>query len=82
MYPLNCHGIQAIFNRSTPPKLLLRLSSSLIAHALRSKLETDVLKNGISYFTSELLSWTLFNVVRGVLREFEAIKCVSKPSHS
>ncbi|XP_006454397.1 hypothetical protein AGABI2DRAFT_214397 [Agaricus bisporus var. bisporus H97] len=77
LFDSNSEGIEDTILRSTPPKLLLRLSSSLIAHALRSKLETDVLKNGISYFTSELLSWTLFNVVRGVLREFEAIKPVN-----
>lgn len=74
MYPLFNSLTQLFSERLTPPKLLLRLSTSLIAQALRSKLESDVLNNGISYFTSPLLCWTLFNVVRGILKEFESTK--------
>ena len=67
------------FVRSTPLKLLLRLSTSLITQALRSKLDPDILSNGVSYFTSPLLNWTLFNVVRGVLKESESSKWVPFP---
>ncbi|KAF9453745.1 hypothetical protein P691DRAFT_693777 [Macrolepiota fuliginosa MF-IS2] len=74
LFDSNSEGIEDTILRSTPPKLLLRLSTSLIAQALKSKLESDVLNNGISYFTSPLLCWTLFNVVRGILKEFESTK--------
>ncbi|KAF5355994.1 hypothetical protein D9756_003825 [Leucocoprinus leucothites] len=74
LFDSNSEGIEDTIIRSTPPKLLLRLSTSLIAQALRTKLDSDVLNNGVSYFTSSLLNWTLFNVIRGVLKEFESTR--------
>ncbi|KXN89959.1 Mediator of RNA polymerase II transcription subunit 5 [Leucoagaricus sp. SymC.cos] len=77
LFDSSSEGIEDTIIRSTPPKLLLRLSTTLIAQALRLKVETDVLNNGVSYFTSSLLNWTLFNVVRGIIKEFESTKPVN-----
>ncbi|KAJ3568067.1 hypothetical protein NP233_g5948 [Leucocoprinus birnbaumii] len=77
LFDTNSEGIEDNIIRSTPPRLLLRLSASLVAQALRSKLDPEVLNNGLSYFTSSLLNWTLFNVIRGVLKDFESSRLTS-----
>ncbi|KAL9716176.1 hypothetical protein Ac2012v2_000621 [Leucoagaricus gongylophorus] len=77
LFDSNSEGIEDNIIRSTPLKLLLRLSTSLITQALRSKLDPDILSNGLSYFTSPLLNWTLFNVLRGVLKESESSKSLN-----
>jgi len=52
---------------------LLKLAATLINTAFRlhvdRKIDLEVLNNGISYFTGDLLNWTLVGVIKSLLQE-------------
>ena len=45
------------------------------------KMDKEVLSNGISYYLSPLLNWTLAGVVRALLSEIQHQKCVRTMEH-
>jgi len=51
------------------------LAATLFSHAIRAysenKITSDVLTNGVTYFTSSLLNWTLVGVVQMLIKESE-----------
>ncbi|KAJ7597113.1 hypothetical protein C8J56DRAFT_851082 [Mycena floridula] len=64
-------GIEDGILRTTSPKTLLRISPLLFVRAIQSnaegKLDIEILRNGVSYFSSPLLSWTLCNVLESLM---------------
>lgn len=60
-------------DRSTKPRVLLRIAPMLISDAIhksvRKKIEKESLMSGLSYFTGPLLSWTLVAVIKNLVRE-------------
>lgn len=63
----------APYDSTTKPKTLLKLAATLINTAFRfhfdRKIDLEVLNNGISYFTGDLLNWTLVGVIKSLLQE-------------
>ncbi|KAH6917313.1 mediator complex subunit Med5-domain-containing protein [Coprinopsis sp. MPI-PUGE-AT-0042] len=66
-------GIEDSILRSTQPKLLLRISATLFAQAIKAastkQIDGEVLLNGVSYFTEPLLNWTLVGVIKSLIRQ-------------
>lgn len=64
---------ETLYNSTTKPKTLLKLAATLINTAFRlhfdRKIDLEVLNNGISYFTGDLLNWTLVGVIKSLLQE-------------
>ncbi|THH30073.1 hypothetical protein EUX98_g4104 [Antrodiella citrinella] len=75
LFDSNSEGIEDTILRSTRPKILLRLAGTLFSHAIQQctdrKLDKDVMINGFSYFSGQLLNWTLIGVVKVLLTEIE-----------
>lgn len=67
------HYIMLLVQRSTKPRILLKLSATLVIKAVRNcsegRMEPDVLKNGVSYFKGPLLNWTLVGVIKASIAE-------------
>ncbi|KAF8898666.1 hypothetical protein BD779DRAFT_1607403 [Infundibulicybe gibba] len=63
LFDSGSEGIEDTILRSTQPKTLLRISATLFSQAIKAnlaqKIDTDILNNGVSYFTGPLLNWTL-----------------------
>ena len=61
--------------RSTKPKVLLRIAPTLFSSAIQAtlihKIDKDVLLNGVSYFTSPLLNWTLVGVIKALVKDIQ-----------
>lgn len=64
--------------RATPPKVLLRISPMLISEAITSyqtnesrAAAMETLRNGLSYFQSPVLAWTLLGVVKYLANQIE-----------
>lgn len=61
------------FHSSTPPRTLLRLSTTIIAQSImasqRQIIDLETLTNGISYFFQPLLSWCLVGILDFLSRE-------------
>ncbi|EJT97818.1 hypothetical protein DACRYDRAFT_111335 [Dacryopinax primogenitus] len=68
-------GIDDPMLRSTDPALLLRLTTTVFHQALVARsfdlLDSETLQNGIGYFLSSLLSWTLVGVINYLTAEVE-----------
>jgi hypothetical protein len=68
-------GIEDSILRSTKPRSLLRIAASLLSHSIylcvQGKLEKEALNNGVSYFQSPLLNWTLGGVAKALLQDFQ-----------
>jgi hypothetical protein len=51
------------------------LAATLFSQAIRAysenKITSDVLTNGVAYFTSSLLNWTLVGVAKMLIKESE-----------
>ncbi|KAF7799049.1 hypothetical protein EIP86_010279 [Pleurotus ostreatoroseus] len=75
LFDSGSEGIEDSILRSTRPKNLLRIAATLVSHAIiqcaENKLDKDVLNNGISYFLSPLLNWTLVGVIKTLLLEVQ-----------
>ncbi|KAI0051771.1 hypothetical protein FA95DRAFT_1534184 [Auriscalpium vulgare] len=73
LFDKNSEGIEDGILRSTRPKTLLALAATLCCSAISAcaehKIDPEVLSNGISYFLSPLLNWTLVGIVQALLRE-------------
>ena len=63
--------------RSTKPRVLLRIAPSLFSSAIQTtllhKTDKDVLLNGVSYFTSPLLNWTLVGVIKSLAKDIQRV---------
>jgi hypothetical protein len=55
------------------------IATTLFSHAIQAysenKITSDVLTNGVAYFTSNLLNWTLVGVVKMLIKESEMKRC-------
>ncbi|KAF7436894.1 mediator complex subunit [Pleurotus ostreatus] len=84
LFDSTSEGIEDSILRSTNPKILLRLAATLVSHAIiarmASKIDNDTLHNGVSFFLSPLLNWTLVGVVKSLLREIKT-KGFNAPVH-
>lgn len=84
LFDSNSEGIEDSILRSTQPRTLLRISATLFSQAIQARLaqqiDGDVLNNGVSYFTSPLLNWTLVGVVKALAREIQ-LRGFSAPIH-
>lgn len=73
-----------VFYRSTKHQLLLSLSATLFFEAvgacILNRLDAEALQNGLSYYMSPLLNWTLVGVVQALLDEVERLSFQS-PQH-
>ncbi|KAK0198374.1 mediator complex subunit Med5-domain-containing protein [Armillaria mellea] len=73
LFDSGSEGIEDTILRSSRPKTLLKIASTLFSSAINAridqKIDGDTLNNGISFFTGPLLSWTLVGVVRSLLQE-------------
>ncbi|KAK0465088.1 mediator complex subunit Med5-domain-containing protein [Desarmillaria tabescens] len=73
LFDSGSEGIEDTILRSSRPKTLLKIASTLFSSAINARIETkidsDTLNNGISFFTGPLLSWTLVGVVKSLLQE-------------
>ena len=49
------------------------LFSSAIQATLIHKIDKDVLLNGVSYFTSPLLNWTLVGVIKSLAKDIQRV---------
>lgn len=77
-------GIDDDILRSTKHQLLLSLSATLFFEAvdacILNRLDAESLQNGLSYYMSPLLNWTLVGVVQALLDEVERLSFQS-PQH-
>ncbi|KAL0951090.1 hypothetical protein HGRIS_007828 [Hohenbuehelia grisea] len=84
LFDNNSEGIEDGILRSTNPKALLRIASTLFAQAIAlrssSKMENDLLHNGISYFAGPLLNWTLVGVFQSLIRDIQ-VRGFAAPVH-
>ncbi|KII93232.1 hypothetical protein PLICRDRAFT_121648 [Plicaturopsis crispa FD-325 SS-3] len=84
LFDSSSEGIEDTILRSTKPRTLLRISSTLFSHAIyacaEKKIDVEVLNNGVSYFLGPLLNWTLVGVIKALLREIEH-NAFSAPTH-
>ncbi|KIY50606.1 hypothetical protein FISHEDRAFT_38902, partial [Fistulina hepatica ATCC 64428] len=86
LFDSNSDGIEDNLLRTTNPKILLGLAVTLFSHAIEaasshdSKVDIEVLKNGVSYFNGPLLNWTLVGVVRGLLEDVHR-RSLNAPLH-
>lgn len=75
LFDTGSEGIEDSILRSTKPRSLLRIAASLLSHsiylAIGGKLEKEALNNGVSYFQSPLLNWTLGGVVKAILQDYQ-----------
>ncbi|TFK41086.1 mediator complex subunit Med5-domain-containing protein [Crucibulum laeve] len=75
IFDSSSEGIEDTILRTTQPKMLLRMSSTLFSQAIQAvsarKIDADVLGNGVSYFTGSLLNWTIVGVIKTLVRELE-----------
>ncbi|KAL0580378.1 hypothetical protein V5O48_001623 [Marasmius crinis-equi] len=75
LFDSSSEGIEDTILRSTHPKTLLRLSSTLLLHAigmnLEGRIDDETLNNGVMYFTDPVLNWTLVSVVKALLQEIQ-----------
>ncbi|KAF7306991.1 Mediator of RNA polymerase II transcription subunit 5 [Mycena indigotica] len=71
LFDRNSEGIEDTILRSVKPKTLLKISATLFSFALKDpNIDSEVLNNGISYFTGgPLLKWTLVGVVANLMQE-------------
>ncbi|TDL28703.1 hypothetical protein BD410DRAFT_893659 [Rickenella mellea] len=73
LFDSNSEGIEDNILRATNPRTLLKLSATLIFQAIKAAsegmMESDLLKNGVSYFTGPLLNWTLVGVIKALIRD-------------
>lgn len=71
LFDHSSEGIDDAILRSTKPRTLLQIAPILFSHALTEtqdgKLDGDAFNNGVSYFTTPLLNWTLVGVIRTLL---------------
>jgi mediator of RNA polymerase II transcription subunit 5 len=55
--------------------VLLRIAPALFSSAIQTtmihKMDKDVLLNGVSYFTSPLLNWTLVGVIKTLVKDIQ-----------
>ncbi|EGO04872.1 hypothetical protein SERLA73DRAFT_173980 [Serpula lacrymans var. lacrymans S7.3] len=84
LFDTNSEGIEDTILRSTNPTNLLIISSTVFSHAIRAryegKMDQDVFSNGISYFMSPLLKWTLVSIVKVMLSEIQR-ECLAASVH-
>ncbi|PFH54543.1 hypothetical protein AMATHDRAFT_135078 [Amanita thiersii Skay4041] len=75
LFDSSSEGIEDSILRVTKPKTLLRISATLFLQAVRAsssqKIDSEVLNNGVSYFTGPILNWTLLGVVRALLSDIQ-----------
>ncbi|EIN14214.1 hypothetical protein PUNSTDRAFT_123850, partial [Punctularia strigosozonata HHB-11173 SS5] len=73
LFDKNSDGIEDTIFGSTRPLSLLRFCSALFERALTAFLEKrmdkDTLKNGLNYFHTPLLSWTLVGPIKTLIAE-------------
>ncbi|GJJ08870.1 hypothetical protein Clacol_003090 [Clathrus columnatus] len=77
-------GIDDDILRSTKPQVLLSLSATLFSEAIDAciskKMDAEALQNGLSYYMSPLLNWTLVGIVQALLDEVER-RSFQSPQH-
>ena len=63
--------------RSTAPRMLLKLATTLVSQALaayqRKMVDLDTLKAGLSYFSQPFLAWQLTGIVPWLVREIQRV---------
>ncbi|KAI0313725.1 mediator complex subunit Med5-domain-containing protein [Amylostereum chailletii] len=73
LFDKTSEGIEDGILRATRPKTLLALAATLSSNAITAcaerRFDMDVLNNGIAYFLSPLLNWTLLGIVQALLRD-------------
>ncbi|KAG6845781.1 hypothetical protein H0H87_003835 [Tephrocybe sp. NHM501043] len=73
LFDSSSEGIEDSILRSTQPKVLLKISATLLLRAIlahmNKKIDKDTLNNGVSYFMGPLLSWTLVGIIKGLTRD-------------
>ncbi|EJD03833.1 uncharacterized protein FOMMEDRAFT_154950 [Fomitiporia mediterranea MF3/22] len=73
LFDTNSEGIEDNILRTTKPKMLMKLTATLILQACNAcadrRWSEDMLKNGVSYFTGPLLNWTLVGGIKALLRD-------------
>ncbi|KAG6842595.1 hypothetical protein C0991_000121 [Blastosporella zonata] len=73
LFDSSSEGIEDSILRSTQPKALLKISATLLLHAITvhmmQKIDRDTLNNGVSYFMGPLLSWTLVGIIKSLIRD-------------
>ncbi|KAG6911908.1 hypothetical protein DXG01_000155 [Tephrocybe rancida] len=73
LFDSSSEGIEDNILRTTQPKVLLKISATLLLQAimlhLKQKIDRDTLNNGVSYFMGPLLSWTLVGIIKALTRE-------------
>ncbi|KAF8807476.1 hypothetical protein BYT27DRAFT_7223294 [Phlegmacium glaucopus] len=77
LFDSSSEGIEDTILRSTKPKVLLRIAPALFTSAIQAtlihKIDKDVLLNGVSYFTSPLLNWTLVGVIKSLTKDIQRV---------
>ncbi|KAL0072044.1 hypothetical protein AAF712_000967 [Marasmius tenuissimus] len=75
LFDSSSEGIEDAILRSTHPKTLLRLSPTILLHAIvlnsERKIDDETLNNGVMYFADPVLNWTLVSVVKALLQEIQ-----------
>ncbi|KAG6819446.1 hypothetical protein H0H93_011795, partial [Arthromyces matolae] len=73
LFDNSSEGIEDNILRTTQPKVLLRISATLVFHAIKAhtqqKIDKETLMNGITYFVGPLLNWTLSGIIKALARE-------------